>query len=493
MKTSNQTRGLNSIISFAKIKQSKNKYLSFLILSFLTLIFTTNLNAQTQPFWGKNGNTGAGNDFFGTTNQFPLIFKTNNTVRMQINSDSTISFMNNKLLDISFIDVDSINITKIHKLIIDSLFVTKKLKFGTNCIEFRENHIFTTEEGEDLMIQSREEEEFIRFKNNTILNLYSGNVGIGTDNPKLKLHVRHYINMESHQATGELLLPNRNAADTTSDMLNQISLDDDIFNEEVTGSMRLETEVFKGSSSIWDIHPSANYKTVGSQTHRLMFTDAINNHTVLTLVSNGFVGIGTLVPRQKLHVYNGNILISAENGKSSSLLFNNGSQGSSNWGNFGIEYMQPNVIEDNKGGLNFWRPFGSVGGHKNFVMHIANDGFVGIGTGKPMHKLDVCGTIRATVEIMVDANGAYCWPDFVFKPDYNLEPFAKRIETIKEQKHLPNVPSETQVAEEGIPVTETMRGILQNVEELYLYMEIMQERIQQLEEENKKLLELINQ
>lgn len=61
------------------------------------------------------------------------------------------------------------------------------------------------------------------------------------------------------------------------------------------------------------------------------------------------------------------------------------------------------------------------------------------------------------------------------------------MQNIKKQKHLPWIKSENHVVEQGVSVSETIKGLLQNVEEMYLYMEIMEKRIKQLEEENKVL------
>ncbi len=221
----------------------------------------------------------------------------------------------------------------------------------------------------------------------TILNLYSGFVGIGTEFPQMKLHVKHQVGADDENP---VIIPNRALPDSAVITQTVEELDADILEKERTGSMRLETEVIEGASSVWDFHPSAGIEPDAIE-NRLYFTSANQNQTVMTLVSNGFVGIGTLRPLQKLHVYNGNILVSGSHGNTGSILFNKGSGGSSNWGNYGIEYIQPGTVNSNKGGLNFWRPWGNVanGLTENFVLHLANDGNVGIGTGIPVAKLHV--------------------------------------------------------------------------------------------------------
>jgi hypothetical protein len=441
---------------------------------------------NTSNFWSKSGNAVSQNDFVGSTNQFPLVFKTNNTERFRILEQGDIVFSNSKLMDISHLFADSLEINHIKRVTIDSLFVLKKIKFGTTTIHFDDdrNSIYTSEE-QNLYFQSFDWGQQLE-NQHTIFNLYTGNVGIGTENPEMKFHVKKIVEQNTIQ---ESLIPNRDGADTTRVYDVPEELDERIMTEERTGSMRLDVEVKEGSRSLWDIHPCAGTDPLARR-HRLLFTNAVENQTVMTLESGGYVGIGTLSPLQKLHIHNGNILITAQSGKSSSILFNNGYGGSTNWGNYGIEYMQPDIFGTNKGGLNFWRPWGNVadGLTDNFVLHLADDGNVGIGTGNPGYKLDVCGIIRSNVEIVVSQNN---WCDFVFDSYFYLESFEKRMSTIKAQKHLPYLLPETEIVSSGVPVAETMRGILQNVEELYLYMEIMEQRIKQLEEENARLKQII--
>lgn len=115
---------------------------------------------------------------------------------------------------------------------------------------------------------------------------------------------------------------------------------------------------------------------------------------------------------------------------------------------------------------------------------VKSDGFTGFGTKNPQHRVDVCGTIRASEELIVEAHE---WCDFVFDEDYIPQPFNERMDLIKSQKHLPYVRSEEEITNSGISVSETISGLLRNIEELYLYIENLEERINILEEENKKL------
>ena len=119
------------------------------------------------------------------------------------------------------------------------------------------------------------------------------------------------------------------------------------------------------------------------------------------------------------------------------------------------------------------------------AMTIGSNGNVGIGTDQltENYKLSVEGNIRAR-EIEVNAT---TWADYVFDADYYLAPLTVVEEYIAENNHLPNVPSEEEVLEEGINLGEMDAILLRKIEELTLYMiELKKEN-----EELKKLMEKI--
>jgi hypothetical protein len=108
---------------------------------------------------------------------------------------------------------------------------------------------------------------------------------------------------------------------------------------------------------------------------------------------------------------------------------------------------------------------------------------VGIKTSNPSCALDVNGTIRSK-EMKIEAIG---WSDFVFDEDYNLRPLPEVETHIKEHKHLPEIPSEKEVLENGVNVVEMQAKLLQKIEELTLYVIGQDKRIKALEEENRLL------
>lgn len=114
-----------------------------------------------------------------------------------------------------------------------------------------------------------------------------------------------------------------------------------------------------------------------------------------------------------------------------------------------------------------------------------NSGAVGIGISEADAEtklegiaLGVNGTIKAT-ELIVELYEN--WPDFVFADDYELMSLYEVENYIKQNRHLPNVPSEAQVLEGGVNVGEMTSILLQKVEELTLHIIELNKRIEELE------------
>lgn len=99
------------------------------------------------------------------------------------------------------------------------------------------------------------------------------------------------------------------------------------------------------------------------------------------------------------------------------------------------------------------------------------------------YKLAVAGKIIAT-EVKVDA---VPWSDFVFEDEYQLRPLASVKSFIEKNGHLPDIPSENEVAAEGIRLGEMDALLLQKIEELTLYMIQMKEENEALKKELESL------
>ncbi|MFK7969646.1 MAG: hypothetical protein AB8F95_04725, partial [Bacteroidia bacterium] len=113
---------------------------------------------------------------------------------------------------------------------------------------------------------------------------------------------------------------------------------------------------------------------------------------------------------------------------------------------------------------------------------IKNDGKVSIGTNTNTsavgYRLFVTGGIM-TGQVKVDQ----AWADYVFDEDYTL-PALDSVETFIEQNgHLPNIPSQTELDNNGggFEIGDMTRLQQEKIEELFLYIIQMENRIKELE------------
>ncbi|MFL9483223.1 hypothetical protein ACI6Q2_10645 [Chitinophagaceae bacterium LWZ2-11] len=240
----------------------------------------------------------------------------------------------------------------------------------------------------------------------------------------------------------------------------------------------------------------------------------------------GNVGIGTATPQTKLHVvgtgsslntsntFNGDLLIQATMSSTTSgaqLEFANpaNSDNSNPWGQGRIITVANNVGgEANAIGkmiLGTRRFFSknnlSAAWYYGDDITIDGTGNVGIGITSPTEKLSVNGTILSKKIKVTQQN----WPDYVFDSSYTLAPLSQVEQFIKNNKHLPDVPSAKEVADKGLDVGDNQAVLLKKIEELTLYMieqskktdemkkevesakKINEERFQKLESENLQL------
>ena len=195
----------------------------------------------------------------------------------------------------------------------------------------------------------------------------------------------------------------------------------------------------------------------------------------------GYVGLGTNLPQQKLHVVDGNILVSrtsdrADGSVNGSVMFGSEASSSHHRGDWAIEYVNNN--QDGYG-LNFWKPWSNNNGSGfNYALFLKDDG--NIGTKDPLYKLSVNGTILAK-EIRVNEDASY-WPDYVFDKDYRLLSLAQVKQFVSLYKHLPDVPSAADIDGKDVSLGEMNRILLQKIEELTLYVIDLQEQIDAMKE-----------
>ena len=205
----------------------------------------------------------------------------------------------------------------------------------------------------------------------------------------------------------------------------------------------------------------------------------------IVINGNGNVGIGTENPGYKLDVV-GDIrmhnLILPSGFNITPYPGDGFTYNTKNMGHYALQW-----VDDpwNRAGNSLW--MSAYGGVKFFTRGLSrlviNEwGYVGIGTDNPQNKLDVNGTIRAT-EVKVEAG----WSDFVFDKDYKLPTLQEVENHINEHKHLPDIPSEAEVKENGVSLGEMQAKLLQKIEELTLYTIELNKTVKEQGEKIQKL------
>jgi hypothetical protein len=150
------------------------------------------------------------------------------------------------------------------------------------------------------------------------------------------------------------------------------------------------------------------------------------------------------------------------------------------------------VIWSNSGANNYlvfqpsWGNTGVGTYTPNAKLHVNGATLIGgnsdrIGTG---YQLSVAGKVICE-EVKVQLRAA--WPDYVFADDYNLMPIEDLEKSIRQNKHLPNIPAAAQIEKEGISLGDMNKRLMEKVEELTLYLIDLNKKNKQLEERLQKV------
>lgn len=306
-------------------------------------------------------------------------------------------------------------------------------------------------------------------KGSTYFN--SGNVGIGTKNPYLPLEI--YSEEFNH-----LRLNRSNTAAIDLKMGSGHHL------------------VFQG---VYD-DPYFHFRNVAGDTKIQLHTNGN------TYFNSGNVGIGSGDPKEKLEVEGTGRFVTTNTGLNYLIKIGSNTHHKGNAAGIGFDPEGYNdaylnriktaiVVEGDgsgwsRGNLHILQANNSENipaTLSDAVFTIDRYGKVGIGTTTPKNKLSVNGTIWAKEVKVTLADAA----DWVFEDDYKLRSLNEVETFVKDNKHLPDVPSADEFRENDMNIAKMNNVLLQKVEELTLYLieqnKLNQAQQQKIEELEKKL------
>lgn len=305
------------------------------------------------------------------------------------------------------------------------------------------------------------------------------NVGVGTSaSPAFKFHVRTNVNNDGLR-------------------IEQFGTSGAVLSLNNTGTGGKNYSLFSTGSS----------NLQGGAGHFMLYDYSANQTRFFVQGGTGNVGIGTFLPDEKLHVYNGSIkLTGTDPVHGAPNIFWGGTPSVAPNGEWALEYS---TSDPTKKGMNFWRPFGATGGvgAGNYFLFLGDNGNVGVGSNNPTAKLTVNGKTLIgdpavvnlatawsyglyvqngilTSKIKVATVNSANWADYVFSPGYQLKSLTEVDQYIRQHQHLPNIPDAAEVEREGIDLVDMNIRLLEKVEELTLYLIQQEKRISELEQLN---------
>ena len=455
---------------------------------------TTGDATMTEPAnagWDFAGNAVDSSKFIGSSNNAPLIFKTNNAERMRISESGNVTINNNATVN-GTLTTGNLNIsnaftsTAIHTGRITGLPGDSIIHLGDSSlvINYPSNNIHSDGLGSHHGVG---------------LGLYCWGVGNnslalggyratanGTNSIAMGYGVDANVDKSIVIGSGYGLGNNSRLINTKQNSL-MIGFNSNVptlFVSPADGTPGGLGKIGIGTTTPSEIlEVNGNLKVVGNS------------------ITNGNAGVGTSTPQDRFQIGNAATKIVFGSAEGADLGwgeyyigFNAARQNSSTWstGNDG-SHNGGVIIYSNVVGDLFFSNIQNTGAgdqsnitdatiKNNIAMRILRNGSVGIGTDFVTnyntwtdYKLAVNGGVRCKF-LKVEPN----WSDFVFEKTYKLRTLKEVEQFIIENGHLPEIPSSKEVGADGIDVGEMNAKLLQKIEELTLYTIELQKQIDKL-------------
>ena len=263
----------------------------------------------------------------------------------------------------------------------------------------------------------------------------NGDVGVRTAAPQAALHVNPFAN------TTGFIVDRPGSSDPA------ITVDDD------------------GDVTIGEVVNTIAELNVNAPSGQHPLAVKVQGTTEVIVTSSGNLGVGNVNPTAPIHVMGGNDASLTGGG---------------------------NLICGPTTGANIVMDGNEIMARNNqiaSVLHLnAQGGAVAIGGQNITIPNDAALAVDGKIlceELEVKLSGD--WPDYVFADDYELTPLPVLEQTIREQKHLPNIPSAATVEQDGIVVGQMQARMLRKIEELTLYVIELDKQNRSMQQDNEQL------
>lgn len=268
----------------------------------------------------------------------------------------------------------------------------------------------------------------------------SGNVGVGTTSPNSKFQIDVATQNGSPTTALRLSAVGTSWANTGAAL--------EFYNQD-NGGVNLGAKI---ASLLQDGGANAQKTDLAFYT-----TLSGTNNEKMRITSAGNIGIGSTIPQSKLHVGVTQRTASGDQNadiiSSNGLIVGSGKMLSLDQNYFTHASMVFNTSVGNEARFVHQGYYGhafTTRGDTPRMIILGGTGQVLIGTSTPYldYKLAVAGNVIADkVKVKKSSNGI--WPDFVFAPNYKLTTLSEVESFVKQNSHLPEIPSAAEIEKDG--------------------------------------------